>query len=139
MNWGNLIAGGAITGMLFGVITACWTRVKGFFWRLFAFVIQHVDIRDDHSSQAVLTYLLRDYKRSRFYDKTYGGAYEFTREGKYGIVAFEFFGGKADVDDAAADGEALARVVGPEHSRSGQRTDQYLQAGSAIEGVHNNR
>ena len=95
MNWGNLIAGGAITGMLFGVITACWTRVKGFFWRLFAFVIQHVDIRDDHSSQAVLTYLLRDYKRSRFYDKTYGGAYEFTREGKYGIVAFEFFGGKA--------------------------------------------
>lgn len=88
------IAGGAIGGVLIGVVTSCWTKLKALLWRIFSLLISQIEIKDDETAKSILTYLLEHYKPSRFYDKTYGAAHEHKRDGRFGMIPYEFFGGK---------------------------------------------
>jgi hypothetical protein len=88
-----VLAGFAILGTVLGMVIRGWSTIKGFVNRLFRLVVTQVHIQDDPTSQAVLTHLIRTCKRSALCEKTFGGRYESFRDGKYGHVPFEFFGG----------------------------------------------
>lgn len=86
---------GALAGVAIGVITAFWQRIKQFFWMIISYVVVHIEIKDDQTSNAILTLLLQKYKKSKIYDRTYGASYEYARkDGKYGMVPYEFLGSK---------------------------------------------
>jgi hypothetical protein len=88
MDLSHLLAGGAILG----VVTACWTRIKLVAWRGINLLIQQIEIQDELTQNALVDYLVRHYKRSASYDKTYGAFNEHTRDGKFGMVPFELLG-----------------------------------------------
>lgn len=88
-----VLAGFAILGTVLGMVIRGWSSIKGFVNRLFRLVVTQVHIQDDPTSHAVLTHLIRTCKRSALCEKTFGGKYESFRDGKYGHVPFEFFGG----------------------------------------------
>lgn len=93
-NYMNLIWGGAAIG----VITSCWSHIKAIFWKVCQMFIQQVEIHDEHCAEAIISYLVKRYRRSRLYDKTYGTNYEHIKEGdstRYGLVAYEKFGKRA--------------------------------------------
>lgn len=86
---------GAFAGVLLGVVTSCWTKIKSFFWKLASYAVVLIEIKDEQTSNAVLAYLVGKYPRSKIYDRTYGASYEYTRkDGKYGMVSYEYLGEK---------------------------------------------
>lgn len=88
-----LLAGFAILGTVFGVVLRGWTSIKGFIHSVFRLVVTQVHLKDDATAWAVLSYLVRNNKRSTMGEKTFGGYHESFRDGKFGHVPFEFFGG----------------------------------------------
>jgi hypothetical protein len=88
-----LLAGFAILGTVLGMVLRGWSSMKGFVHGLFRMVVTQVHLQDDATSQAVLAHLVRTYKRSGMCEKTFGGRHESFRDGKFGHVPFEFFGG----------------------------------------------
>src|SRR5262249_17859068 len=88
MDLSHLLAGGAIVGL----VTACWARIKLVAWRGINLLIQQIEVQDELTQTALVDYLVRHYKRSASYDKTYGAFNEHTRDGKYGMVPFELLG-----------------------------------------------
>ncbi len=88
MDLSHLLAGGAILG----VVTACWARIKLVAWRGINLLIQQIEVQDELTQNALVDYLVRHYKRSASYDKTYGAFNEHTRDGKFGLVPFELLG-----------------------------------------------
>ncbi|MBY0521955.1 MAG: AAA family ATPase [Gemmataceae bacterium] len=93
MNPMNLLAGGALLGVLAG----CWDKVKAVSWKLISLFIQQVEIPSEAAHHALVAYLVKHYKRSRFYDRMYGATYEHQRDGRYGLVAYELFGSRSVV------------------------------------------
>lgn len=90
------LGAGAVAGVLVGLVTTCWQKIKSIFWRIVSYAIVQIEIKDDQTGNAVLTYLIDNYKLSKVYDRTYGSTYEYTREdGKYGLCAYEFLGNKS--------------------------------------------
>lgn len=90
----NLMAGGAVIG----VITACWSYIKGAAWKLVSLLVQRVEIHRDEMANEVLSYLVANYQRSRVYDRTYSAAYErYRKRGLNGWVPFETIVGHAVV------------------------------------------
>lgn len=95
MNVPSWLGVGALAGVLMGIVTSCWAKIKATFWKLISYAIVQIEIKDDQTSNAVLGYLIQNYKRSRVYDRTYGASYEYTRkDGKYGMIPYEFLGSK---------------------------------------------
>src|SRR5438067_3653906 len=88
-----VLAGFAILGTVLGVVLRGWSAIKGFVHSLFRLVVTQVHLQDDATSQAVLAHLVRTYKRSALGERTFGGRHESFRDGKFGHVPFEFFGG----------------------------------------------
>jgi hypothetical protein len=88
-----LLAGFAVLGTVFGVVLRGWTTIKGFVHSAFRLVVTQVHLQDEATSQAVLAHLVRTYRRSALGEKTFGGKHESFRDGKFGHVPFEFFGG----------------------------------------------
>jgi hypothetical protein len=88
-----LLAGFAILGTILGVVLRGWSSLKGFVHTAFRLVVTQVHLQDEATSRAVLAHLVRTYPRSSLGEKTFGGSHESFRDGKYGHVPFEFFGG----------------------------------------------
>jgi hypothetical protein len=85
------MAGGALIGVL-GVIAGFWGKVKGVLWRIANTFIQQVEIPTEEAHNALVAYLIANYKRSRMYDRMFGAWYAHRRDGRYGLVAYEQFG-----------------------------------------------
>jgi SpoVK/Ycf46/Vps4 family AAA+-type ATPase len=88
MDLWNYLAGGAA----FGLIAACWDRIKGVLWQISSLLIQHVEIEEYSAHDALVAYLVTQYPRSRFYDRIYGSEREFHGDGSYGLIPYEHFG-----------------------------------------------
>lgn len=88
-----MLAGFAILGTVLGMVLRGWSSIKGFVNSAFRLVVTQVHLEDDTTAQAVLAHLIRSYKRSTLCEKTFGGKHESFRDGKFGHVPFEFFGG----------------------------------------------
>ncbi len=84
----KFVAGGAALGFIAGF----WQNIKAFFWRIFSFFVLRVEIPGEAAHEAVVAYLVTNYKRSLFYDRMYGASYEYFRDGRYGLIPFELFG-----------------------------------------------
>jgi hypothetical protein len=92
MDLTKVLAGSAVLGVIAGL----WGRIKTLAWRFFNLFVQQVELLDEVTATAVVGYLVRNHRRSRLYEKTYGAAYEHTQEGNYGLIPYEVFG-KRDV------------------------------------------
>lgn len=90
MDLRNLVFGGAFLG----VLAACWEHLKGFSWRLIGLLIRRVEIPSEAAHQALIAYLVANYKRYRNYDSMYGADFEHLRDGRYGLVPYEQFGNR---------------------------------------------
>ncbi len=88
-----LLAGFAVLGTVLGMVLRGWTSIKGFVHSMFRLVVTQVHLQDEATSQAVLAHLVRTYTRSTLGEKTFGGKHESFRDGKFGHIPFEFFGG----------------------------------------------
>ncbi|MCE9561307.1 MAG: AAA family ATPase [Planctomycetes bacterium] len=88
-----MLAGFAILGTVLGMVLRGWSSIKGFVNSAFRLIVTQVHLQDDSTSQAVLAHLIRNYKRSTLCEKTFGGRHESFRDGKFGHVPFEFYGG----------------------------------------------
>ena len=88
-----MLAAFAVLGTVFGVVLRGWSSIKGFINTAFRMVVTQVHLQDDATAQAVLAHMIRNYKRSTMCEKTFGGRHESFRDGKFGHVPFEFFGG----------------------------------------------
>jgi hypothetical protein len=88
-----MLAGFAILGTVLGMVLRGWSSIKGFIHGAFRLIVTQVHLQDAATSQAVLAHLIRTYKRSTMCEKTFGGRHESFRDGKFGHVPFEFFGG----------------------------------------------
>jgi hypothetical protein len=86
----KLVAGGAT----FGLIAGFWSRIKEFVWRFASLFIQQVEITSEHAHNALVGHLLKNYRRSRYYDRMFGAWYEHQRDGRYGLVPCEIFGAR---------------------------------------------
>src|SRR5580658_6051690 len=93
MNPMNLLAGGAVLGLLAG----CWDKIKAVSWKVISLFIQQVEIPSEAAHHAVVSYLIQKYRRSRFYDRMYGATYEHQRDGRYGLIPYELFGSRSVV------------------------------------------
>ncbi len=91
MNGWNIVAGGAILGIL----AACWGHIKNVLWKVTSLFIQRVELPTEEAHQAVVAYLIANYRRSGVYERMYGAWYEHQRDGRYGLVAYEEFGGRS--------------------------------------------
>jgi hypothetical protein len=88
-----LLAGFAVLGTVLGMVLRGWSSIKGFARGTFRLVVTQVHLQDEATSQAVLAHLVRTYRRSAVGERTFGGRHESLRDGKFGHVPFEFFGG----------------------------------------------
>jgi hypothetical protein len=89
----KFVAGGAALG----IIAACWDKIKAILWRFASLFIQRVEIPSESAHQAIISYLIAHYRRSRYYDRMYSGCYEFQRDGRYGLIPYEQFGNRSIV------------------------------------------
>jgi hypothetical protein len=86
----NVVFGGAALG----VLAACWEHLKSFAWRIVGLLVRRVEIPSEAAHQAVISYLVANFKRYRNYDSMYGADYEHYRDGRYGLVPYEQFGNR---------------------------------------------
>ena len=84
----HFAAGGAAIGLIAGF----WTKIKGVLWRCANVLVQRVEIPTAEAHNALVAYLIKNYRRSRAYERLYGAWYAHRRDGKYGLVAYEQFG-----------------------------------------------
>ncbi len=92
MDFTKLLAGSAVIGLIAGF----WGRIKTVAWKFFNLFVQQVELIDDITATAVVGHLIKNYPRSRLYEKTYGAAYEHTQDNRYGLIPYEMFG-KRDI------------------------------------------
>ncbi len=85
------MAGGALVGVL-GMIAGFWGKVKGVLWRIANLFVQQVEIPTEEAHNALVAFLIANYKRSRMYDRMFGAWYAHRRDGRYGLVAYEQYG-----------------------------------------------
>ncbi|MFO0880894.1 MAG: AAA family ATPase [Gemmataceae bacterium] len=93
MDLRNLVFGGAALGML----ATCWDYIKGFTWRITGLLIRRIEIPSEAAHQALISYLVKHFKRYRNYDSMFGADYEHHRDGRYGLVPYEQFGNRTVV------------------------------------------
>lgn len=86
----NFAAGGALIGVLAGF----WGYIKTVAWKFITLFVQRVEIRSNgYLTPILLGYLIRNYKRSKVYDRCYGAMNEHIRsKERHGLVAYEEFG-----------------------------------------------
>jgi hypothetical protein len=84
---GFLAAGG-----IFGIVTACWAKIKTIVWRIVNLFIQTVTIYNQSAHFCVMSYVVGHYKKSSLYDKVYDMTKDYTRDGKFGYISYEVFG-----------------------------------------------
>lgn len=82
------MAGGAILGL----IASTWGYIKAVVWRIFSLFIQRIEIPTPAAHDAITAYLVKNYRRSRNYDRIYAAGWEFQRDGRFGLIPYEQFG-----------------------------------------------
>jgi hypothetical protein len=82
----------AAVGAALGMVASMWTKAKDVVWRVIGLVIRRVEIPSQVAHDAVTSYLISKYRRSRNYDRVYSAAWECQRDGRYGLIPFEQFG-----------------------------------------------
>lgn len=87
----DFLKGSAIVGIV-GVVIGFWDKIKAFVWKFISILIQRIEINTEEAHEAVIAYLIKNYKKLPVYDKAYGAKNETFRNGKYGLVPFEKFG-----------------------------------------------
>lgn len=93
MDFTRLFAGGAIVSF----IVASWDKIKEFCWRIVSLLIQQVEIPSQEVHDALVSYLVDNFKRSPTYDRVYGATHENLRVGRYGLIPYELFGQRSIV------------------------------------------
>lgn len=89
MDFSHLLLGGAA----FGFITSCWGYIKTVLWKICNLFVQQIEIHDENTSYAVVGHLIKNYRKSKMYDKAYAGNTEYIRDSdRNGLVAYEIFG-----------------------------------------------
>jgi hypothetical protein len=86
----GLLAGGAALGL----VASMWSKLKGVLWRAIGMFVQRVEIPTEASHEAMISYLISNYRRSRNYDKMYGASWEYQRDGRYGLIPYEVYGNR---------------------------------------------
>jgi hypothetical protein len=86
----GLLAGGAALGLL----ASMWGKLKGVAWRVLGLFVQRVEIPTEPGHDALIAYLIANFRRSRNYDKMYGASWEYQRDGRYGLVPYEVYGNR---------------------------------------------
>ncbi len=89
--YGWYVAG---AGAVFGVVAGMWDKVKTFGWRVLSIAVQRIEIPTNAAHEAVTAHLVRNFRRSRNYDRMYGASWEFRKDGRYGLVPYEQFGNR---------------------------------------------
>lgn len=84
----DFLKGSAIVAFIVGF----WDKIKTFMWMLLSTFIQKTEIKTEETHNEVVGYLVKNYKKTKSYDKVYGSQYESFRNGKYGLVPYEKFG-----------------------------------------------
>lgn len=97
LDFSKIMAGGAIGGIVIGLIAGFWSKIKAVLWRAISVLVQQIEIPSESAHNAVIAYLVKNVKRSRFYDRMYGAMYEHTRDGNFGLVPYEYFGARSVV------------------------------------------
>src|SRR5262249_48715312 len=88
MDMWNYLAGGAALG----VIAGFWSKIKELLWKIASLLIRRVEVGSEPAHDALIAYLVATYPRSRLYERMYGAAREYHRNGRYGLVPYELFG-----------------------------------------------
>ena len=86
----GLVAGGAALGLL----ASMWGKIKGFAWRIFGLFVQRVEVPTEPGHEALVSFLVTHFRRSRNYDRMYGACWEYQRDGRYGLIPYEVFGNR---------------------------------------------
>jgi hypothetical protein len=97
LDFSKILAGGAIGGVVLGLMAGFWSKIKAVLWRAVSVLIQQVEIPSEAAHNAVIAFLVKNVTRSRFYDRMYGAMYEHTRDGNFGLVPYEYFGSRSIV------------------------------------------
>ena len=84
----NFVAGGAILGL----VASMWDKIKAVAWRGCNLFVQRIEVPTQAAHEAITAHLIANYQRSRNYDRMYGAAWEFQRDGRYGLIPYEQFG-----------------------------------------------
>lgn len=88
MDYRNFLAGGAVLGLLAGF----WGKIKEILWRLLNLLVQQIEIHSEEAHDTLIAHLVATFPRWRLYDRVYGAAREYYRDGRYGLVPYERFG-----------------------------------------------
>src|SRR5439155_792155 len=93
MDLRNFLLGGAALGLL----ASCWQHIKGLSWRLMGLFLRRIEVPSEAAHQAIIAYLVANYRRYRNYDSMFGADFEHMRNGRYGLVPYELFGNRTVV------------------------------------------
>src|SRR6516165_9077793 len=88
------LAGLAILGTVFGVVNRRWQSIKNFCSSVMDIFVIHAHLDDDTTARAVLTHLVRHYRRSGSGQRTFGGRHDCFRDGRYGHIPYELLGNR---------------------------------------------
>jgi len=95
MNFGSdlttIIAAGAILGGAVGIIAKFWGTLKVIYNKCFSMIVSTICLEEGNIRIAVLSWMLKNLKRSVTQERTFGGATEYLKSGKYGMVGYERF------------------------------------------------
>lgn len=86
----SFMAGGAALGLIAGF----WSKIQGVLWRIISLFIVRVEISSEYAHNALISYLVTKFGRSRVYDRVFGAWNEYQRDGRYGLVSYEVFGNR---------------------------------------------
>jgi hypothetical protein len=88
------LAGMAILGTVFGVVVRSWQSIKNACGSLMGIFVIHAHLEDETTARAVLTHLVRQYRRTGSGQRTYGGRHDCFRDGRYGHIPYELLGSR---------------------------------------------
>jgi hypothetical protein len=126
MDWMKYLAGGAAIGLIAGF----WNQIKAVLWRIASLFVQRIEVPTEAAHNALISYLVANYRRSRFYDRMYGANYEHQRDGRFGLIPYELFGSRSVlfwrgcwpfVFSNAQEGKARTGQPHAEHGDGGER------------------
>lgn len=77
---------------LIALVVGFWKSIKESLAVVFSVFIQKIEIKNENTHEAVIAYLVANYKKINIFNRVYSARYESYRNGKYGLVPFEKFG-----------------------------------------------
>jgi hypothetical protein len=88
------LAGMAILGTAIGVVVRSWQSIKAWCGSAMGLFVIHAHLEDETTARAVLTHLVRNYRRSGCGQRTFGGRHDSFRDGRYGHIPYELLGNR---------------------------------------------